>query len=502
LFVGTGEGVFRSSDDGLRWDSLNTGFSIKEKSRINCFTSNSKFIFAGADTKGIFRSSDDGNSWVKVNPALDQNQVCSLCAEGSFLFAGTSRGIYISIDNGDNWLPANNGLPQNLRYPNGMMRLPVDNIVYINNKLFAGLEQEGLFVSTDNGSSWKETAKEFYKFRISHIIGDSGNLLLSSDSGILLSRDSGSTWTSFDTKPISHCRISAVDHSNLYACSSNGIFFSSDFGKNWIVSNKGLSKNYIRSFAVKGNTLFAETGSGLFKSTDNGKNWDFLCQTILNYGSSYIAANEKYLFVGTLTGIYMSSDDGETWTVKFEKENINALLVKGNLILAQTNLGICRSTDNGINWTTDKHFRTLSNFTECGGYLFAKRIDKLLRSTDEGLSWDTVKVPAKSLDMEYMVYDGKNLYSVISGSLFESTNQGIDWSNIKSDKGFYAQVLVASGKYFFAANNNRGVFISLNKGKKWIPFNYGLGNLRINAIIVKDNILFAGTPNGVWMHQL
>jgi predicted O-methyltransferase YrrM len=61
---------------------------------------------------------------------------------------------------------------------------------------------------------------------------------------------------------------------------------------------------------------------------------------------------------------------------------------------------------------------------------------------------------------------------------------------------------LASGKYFFAANNYRGVFISLNKGNDWIPFNYGLGNLRVNTLIVKDNILFAGTPNGVWMHPL
>jgi photosystem II stability/assembly factor-like uncharacterized protein len=504
LFIGTSQCVFRSSDDGLSWDSLTTGFTIEEKPRINCFTSNSKFIFAGADTKGIFRSSDDGNSWVKINPAVNQQQVWALCTKDSLLFAGTTVGIYVSSDNGNSWLPSNNGLPTNLRYPNGKSRLPVTIITYINNKLFAGLEQEGLFVSTDNGISWKETSKEFHKFRISNIIGDSGNLLLSSDSGILLSRDSGSTWTPFKTEPISHCKISALDHSNLYACSSNGIFFSSDFGKNWIVSNKGLSKNYIRSFAVKGNTLFAETGSGLFKSTDNGKNWGFLSQNELNYGSSYIAANEKYLFVGTSRGIYFSSDDGLTWTIKFEKENIQDLLVKGNLILAQTNPGFCRSTDNGNNWTIDKHYRALSKFTECGGYIFAKSIDKLLRSSDDGLSWDTAKVLVKHFDLESMIDDGKNLYAVIrsDGSIFKSTNKGADWTIIKNKGGFYIQSLFASDKYFFATNDYRGIFISLNKENDWIPFNYGLSNLKVRALIVKDNILFAGTPNGVWMHPL
>jgi photosystem II stability/assembly factor-like uncharacterized protein len=512
LFGGTSQGVFRSSDNGLRWDSLTTGFSFEEKTRINCFTSNSKFIFAGADSKGIFRSSDYGNSWVKINPAVKEQQVWALCAKDSLLFAGTTVGLYVSSDNGDNWLPANNGLPTNLRYPNGVTRLPVANIVYIYGKLFAGVEGVGLFLSSDNGLSWKTSDSKFSNLRMFRMIGDSGNLLLSSDGGVFLSRDSGSTWTPFDTKLISRCRISAVDHSNLYASSSNGIFFSSDFGKNWIASNNGLSKTYILSFAVKGNALFAETGSGLFKSNDNGKNWIFLSQTVLNYGSSYIASNEKYLFVGTSRGIYLTSDDGLTWSVKFEKENINALLVKGNLVLAQSNHGLCRSTDYGNNWTTDyeinwkidKHFRTLSKFTECGGYVFAKGRDKLFRSTDDGLTWDTVKVPVKEFDLESMIYDGKNLYATIgsNGSIFLSTNKGAEWTISKKVKGFSIQSLFASDNYFFAASYYRGVFISLNHGNDWIPFNFGLGNLKVKTLIIKDNILFAGTSSGVWMHPL
>jgi photosystem II stability/assembly factor-like uncharacterized protein len=360
----------------------------------------------------------------------------------------------------------------------------------------------GLFVSTDNGSSWKVTAKEFY---ISAIIGDSENLFLSSQGRVFLSTDIGKTWTPFDTKPISHCIISAVDHSNLYACSSNGIFLSPDFGKNWIACNKGLSKTGVNKFAIKGNTLFAATYiNGLFRSTDNGMNWDFLSQNILNHGIRDIASNGKYLIVGSVSGIYLSSDYGETWTVKFEKENINSLLVKGNLILAQTNLGLCRSTDNGNNWTTDNRFRALSKFTECGGYIFAKRVDQLLRSTDDGLTWDTVKVPVKYFDLESMIDDGKNLYSTISSSssIFLSTNKGADWTIIKKDQGFYAQTLLVSDKYFIAAAYYYGVFISTNKGEKWIPFNFGLGNLSVYSLIVKDNILFAGTSNGVWMHPL
>jgi photosystem II stability/assembly factor-like uncharacterized protein len=267
LFVGTDNGIFRSSDDGINWTNSKNGFGIKEKSRINCFTSNDKFIFAGANTDGIFRSSDDGNSWVKVHTAVNRQQVLSLCVKGSLLFAGTSLGIYVSSDNGDKWLAANNGLPTNMIYPNtnGLIRQVVSNINYINGKLFAGLEQLGLFVSTDNGSSWKVTAKEFY---ISAIIGDSENLFLSSQGRVFLSTDIGKTWTPFDTKPISHCIISAVDHSNLYACSSNGIFLSPDFGKNWIACNKGLSKTGVNKFAIKGNTLFAATYiNGLFRST-------------------------------------------------------------------------------------------------------------------------------------------------------------------------------------------------------------------------------------------
>jgi photosystem II stability/assembly factor-like uncharacterized protein len=507
LFVGSIDGLFRSSDDGLSWDTLTTGFAIEEKPRINCFTSNSKFIFAGADTKGLFRSSDDGNSWVKVNPAIIQQQVWALCTKDSLLFAGTTVGIYVSSDNGDNWLPANNGLPTNLLYPNGKIRLHVICIEYLNGKLFAGLEQAGLFVSTDNGNSWKAIRTDLYRYEtIFGIKGDSENLFLNYNRGVLLSKDSGSTWSPFNTEPIIHCRISIVDHSSIYACSSYGIFLSTDFGKNWINCNNGISKTVVNKFAVKGNTLFAATYyNGLFKSTNNGTTWDFISPKQLNDAIEDIAVNENYLVVLTMQGIFLSSDEGETWTLKFEKKDSHALFVKGNLFIAETNHGICRSTDNGNNWTTVGHNSALSKFTECGGFIFAKCIDKLFRSTDDGLTWDTAKVPVKHFDLESMIDDGKNLYAVISsdGSIFKSTNKGADWTIIKNEQDFYAQALLASHNYLFAADREEyGIYISKNKAGNWIPFNYGLGNLHVNTFIVKDNILFAGTSAGVWMHPL
>ncbi|MBV6625833.1 MAG: putative baseplate assembly protein [Rivularia sp. (in: Bacteria)] len=130
-------------------------------------TTNKFNIFAGTDD-GIYRSSDYGNRWQPITEYNNNiKRVFSLThyqRDGLFyLFAGTDNGIYSSL-NRENWTNINNDLLENV---------PVYALDNHGEHLFAGTNQ-GIFVSTDNGGSWKKVKNEDLIKKKINITSDNG----------------------------------------------------------------------------------------------------------------------------------------------------------------------------------------------------------------------------------------------------------------------------------------------------------------------------------------
>ena len=76
-------------------------------------TVNGTNIYAGT-TAGLFKSTDNGNSWNTVNSGLGTTYILFLYSFNSYLFAGTyNGGVYESSNGGANWINISTGL-QNL----------------------------------------------------------------------------------------------------------------------------------------------------------------------------------------------------------------------------------------------------------------------------------------------------------------------------------------------------------------------------------------------------
>ena len=141
--------------------------------------------------------------------------VQALAVSGTNLFAGTyGGGVFLSTNNGTSWTEVNNGLTNTL----------VQALAVSGTNLFAGTYGGGVFLSTNNGTSWTEV-------------------------------NYGLTYT--------RVQALAVSGTNLFAGTrGGGVFLTTNNGTSWTEVNSGLTHTDVLALAISGNNLFAGTYGG------------------------------------------------------------------------------------------------------------------------------------------------------------------------------------------------------------------------------------------------
>lgn len=150
MFLGTdAHGIYYSSNGGVNWTSASTGLPTVAWYSLAISGSN---VFAGNTSGNIYLSGNNGGSWTSVSNGLSYNTVRSIAISGSDIFAGTwggvTGGVYHSNNNGSSWSAVNNGLTNTAVYT---LKINGSNI-------FAGTE-DGVFLSSNNGGNWQNTAR-------------------------------------------------------------------------------------------------------------------------------------------------------------------------------------------------------------------------------------------------------------------------------------------------------------------------------------------------------
>jgi hypothetical protein len=242
------------------------------------------------------------------------------------------------------WVQVSNGIPGNL---------PAASLAFSGNNIFVGFSVPyGVYVSTNNGTSWTSTSLPGYT--VLSLAASGNNILTGTEgNGVFLSTNNGTIWTqtSLNNRTVNSL---AINGSNIFAGTNNnfGVYRSTNNGLNW--TQTILNNLNIPSLGISGNNIFAgSAGTGVYLSTNNGLNWTqtpFNDRVVLS-----LAVNGNNIFAGTAgQGVYLSTDNGATWTqTSLNDRNISSLAVNGNNIFAgdMNGNGVYVSNDNGTNWT-------------------------------------------------------------------------------------------------------------------------------------------------------
>ncbi len=289
------------------------------------------------------------------------------------MFAGTLyAGVFRSVNGGYNWISCSEGM--------------IDGHVYslaINNQgiMFAGSESFGLYISTNNGSSWQQTSLNVNLKIRSIAINQQGDIFAAtSGHGVYKSTDNGSTWSN----------TSIPDNVNSLSVHTNGYIFAA-----------------------------ARTPNALYRSTDDGASWDVLDTSDHAYNAVATAPNGNifaitgnFITAGLIGDkIVRSTDNGDTWTVQynFATSSYGMVINQLNHIFVGRYLNVFQSTDegitfsvlnNGLSYPNNEKLITLG--CDSAGYVFlGQELGAVYRS-----NWPTIgiKKTGKEIPVEYKLY--------------------------------------------------------------------------------------------------
>ncbi|HEX9616325.1 MAG TPA: hypothetical protein VGA03_02845 [Anaerolineales bacterium] len=255
-----------------------------------------------ATEAGVVVCERDAQGWREARRGLENRRVNSLLARGGVILAGARDGIYRSVDGGHRWEEANSGLSIRLiRWLAGHPDLP--------ERVFAGTEPAGIFVSDDSGGQWR-ICPEVVELRQRHgwslpyspeagcvrgfaFLGTRGYAAVE-DGCVLVSNDSGETWQ------LAAGSRGRSDHH------PGGVFVHSDV-------------HSIEVHPASPDLVAAPTGGGFYTSADGGMTWTNI------YKNSYTRAvwldpqDMNHMILGPADGVDFNGrieetrDGGRTW---------------------------------------------------------------------------------------------------------------------------------------------------------------------------------------------
>jgi len=262
-----------------------------------------------------------------------------------------------------------------------------NNLLIVNDTLYAASNGNGVYKSTDNGNSWKQMSAGlniFQSLKVNEVLFYNNDLYAATDDGIYKSTDNGNNWikkshgiTIGPGATFEFCESIFEHEGILFTGSQNGIYRSTDNAENWTVTNISGQGISAKNITYHNGLLFAarETINDPvgYKSADSGLTWEELPPNPLQNTITFFSDSGK-LWAGTISGVWLSPDDGLTWAERnngLQSDPYSSCIIRINdKLITSLHFGgsaIFISSDEGLNW---------EDFGE--GLTFLNTIEKLV----------------------------------------------------------------------------------------------------------------------------
>lgn len=422
-------------------------------------------VYVGTNGGGVFKSTDGGLSWGAaregVGPAsVDQIYIDPIDTRTIYAVTATAitnrflDGVFKSTDGGSTWNAAEEGLGEGF-----ISSLVVDGGNA--GTVYAGVgdsNEGGVFKSIDGGGQWMrifgQPGRERNVAEIALDPSDSQILYASTRMGLFKTANGGKSWDPIGTglpfaDSVRGFAFDPVDTQIVYACGSGGlatkgVYKSADGGMNWVPTATEEAANVKSIFAdsAASGALYALVTEGVIKTTDAGGQWQLMIDGLPQRRFRYNAVG-------------LAPSDGE-----------RLYMGMGPAAAAP----VYRSDDGAASWQA----RGVSGLTNT--FLLSLAIDPLV---------PRVRYTAAELD------EGNDNFP-----LLKTETSGTIWA--RSDQGLpNARIVVVDpveSNVVYAGTEVDGVYKSLDAGAMWRRSNIGISGRRVSCLTIAPSdrgILYA-----------
>lgn len=356
LFVGApAGGIWKSTDYGITWTSLNNGLTRLGVSSIVVHPTTPNTIWIGTGDRdggdapgyGVWKSIDGGNTWAASNTGMGNRTVNEILMDpnnSDVLIAATNNRMYRSVNGGANWTQTLTGV--NLK--DIIFKPGSSSCIYGSGTV--------VYRSLDNGMTWTQmtngvpvgvqrmalATSAADPDRVYIFAGDGGGL-----EGYYLSTDSATLFTQQSTTP------------NICDYGVTGAGTGSQAWYDLVTMADPNDANHVISGAIN-----------VWESFDAGATWTIMTHWVGSGGNPAVHADIHVLeyssltgdmFIGHDGGVHQSDDAGVTWTEISDGLPIAQIYKIGQ---SQQNPDL---TINGYQDNGTAYYRNGSWHTEIGG---------------------------------------------------------------------------------------------------------------------------------------
>lgn len=281
IFIGTGNGVLKSDDEGKTWEDFSTKDLQKDlngNAQVNWITINKNKIYI-ATSFGAYVSSIKKARWEKIfeNTKTESNEVNSITIDNEKIYLCTNDGFWIS--EGDDFKRLNTGLEPNIETGN----YEAFYSIKINEDLYLGTSN-GVYKLNFETNIWEDISNGIERLpnkliNAKHLITDNeNNLIISCSTGIYKMVNNQWNKISKNLKQNNDGYNEAFyllnNNNDIYAGTASGVYLLKEDlveSLSYGIRTKENNKN-VYSLGILNNNIYAATDEGLFSyslSTNN-----------------------------------------------------------------------------------------------------------------------------------------------------------------------------------------------------------------------------------------
>ncbi len=321
VYAGTMTGVFRSADFGTTWTAVGDTLPHVPVSVALPRTEGDPTIFVYGEGLGVVASPDSAKSWSPAQRGLGGSTVSHILSDstGSRIYAATGNTILRHDRASGSWVPAGSGLTGG--------RIEAFAFDSDSTGGMYAATPTGVYRTSDGGESWRAVPR---RLSVAPVFLDTHptigtRLFASGEQGLFVSTDRGTSWG--QVKPLGNrfsvrsLTFAPINAGIIFGAGTTGVIGTTDGGINWTPARFGLGGDETIAITFgtpDGQTCYAWTTRGEgFKSANRGLEWA-ASKTPWAAGGRMMLAFDRFRpsnAIAIVNGkdLYHTADGGGTW---------------------------------------------------------------------------------------------------------------------------------------------------------------------------------------------